>query len=223
MNNQRARVCYFHHSLAWSAVPGFSACACGPSSVHLSAPLIHSEVMMKGRITSPVGRRFHAPVTCNLQSAICNLQSATCTWSCPCFSLSRCVPYHTYSKNLCRAVRLHISQQHCSCGGPCSTALVARRRGHTFLFFSCRDEKWYPDLARCDGSCRISSHLAISRPSPESSGIRPGRWGQGGGPRPGPHLAGPRAHFVMLTNPLTVQGPPAQKAAIYTPPGLAIC
>lgn len=146
----------------------------------VSPQLIHSEIKCKYREGSQPPwdeGSMHLTVTCNLQSA-------TCTWSCPCFlfslSLSCCVPYHTYSKYLCRAVRLHISQQHCSCGGPCSTALVARRRGQTFFFFfSLRDEKWYPDLARCDGSCRISSHLF--RISPESSGSRPGRWWQGGG------------------------------------------
>jgi hypothetical protein len=37
----------------------------------------------------------------------------------------------------------------------------------------------------------------------------------GKGPRPGPHLAGPRAHFVMLTNRLTGLGPSAHKLLLF--------
>lgn len=101
--------------------------------------------------------------------------------------------------------------------------LRATQRDRRFFFLVCRDEKWYPDLARCDGSCRISllphTHISLAacflpsifrlRPAAAAAAtgserLMPGQGrGKARGPRPGPHLAGPRAHFVMLTNRLT--------------------
>lgn len=143
----------------------------------------------------------------------CNLQSATCTWSCPCFllplSLSCCVPYHTYSRYLCRAVRLHISQQHCSCGGPCSTALLARRRGQRFFSsFLCEMRSDIPIWLGVMGAAGSPPISFASRLRAAAAGPEDGARGRGGrAPRP--------AHFVMLTNPLTVHARP-RKSLLFT-------
>lgn len=110
-----------------------------------------------------------------------------------------------------------ILQKHCSAavGGPAAQLPLARRRGQS-IFFS-RDEEWYPDLSRCDKSCRISLS-SPSRLRAAASGSGDGGKGGGGGKglaRPRPHLAGPRAHFVMLTNRLTGQVRP-QHGLLFT-------
>lgn len=121
---------------------GISACG----SSRCPSPLIH-----------PIHVKDHnshgtkVPCTCNLQPA----PEAAVPFSCvP-------VPY------LCGTVRLHVfcSSIAAQLWGPCSTAAGATQRTDTFAFFF-RDEKWYPDLARCDGSCRISfSHTHTLSPS----------------------------------------------------------
>lgn len=175
-----------------------------------------------------MGRRFHAPVTCNLQSAICNLQ-----------------PAPGAARAFLSLVVYRIIQQVSTCAVPSdcifrsSIAAVVDPAAqlwwrdaedrHSF-FFLVEMRSGIPiwlGVMGAAGSPPISLSLAprlrAAASGPENGGRGEEEEEKGRGPRPGPHLAGPRAHFVMLTNPLTVQGPPAQKAAIYTPPGLAIC
>lgn len=83
-----------------------------------------------------------------------HLRPATCTWAAAAAVLLLfCVPGPCpVVPSDCMYFAAALQR---SCGDP-AAQLLAQRRGQTLLFFFCRDEKWYPDLARCDGSCRIS-------------------------------------------------------------------
>lgn len=134
---------FFYRWLACKNARAIFILACPPCRdfgvwvISLSVPIDPSNSCE--RITIPMGPRFHAPATCNLRLGLLL-----------CFSLV--YPYHTSAApSDCMYFAAALQR---SCGDP-AAQLLAQRRGQTLCFFF-RDEKWYPDLARCDGSCRIS-------------------------------------------------------------------
>lgn len=75
--------------------------------------------------------------------------------------------------------------------------LRATQRDRRFFFLVCRDEKWYPDLARCDGRCRISllphKYIFLSLRASLALHLSPETSSSGGGNRLGKADARPGA------------------------------
>lgn len=145
---------------------------------------------------------------------------ATCTRAAVPLCLLPCVPSHTGAVPPdCMFCSSSIAMQR-SCGD-LAASCWARCRGQTFFFFFFEMGSGIPiwlGVMGAAGSASLSLPLSSHfRPSPKSSSSSSssddGAREEGERPRPRPHLAGPRAHFVMLTNRMTVH------AAIHTPPG----